>query len=81
MRYVVNRCTALEMVAGAHFGWAALLHACELNRVGGVAALRKKEEVRTLLGLEAVRFAEGAEKDAFEAAVRIHRILTHALVG
>ena len=31
-------------------------------------ALRKKEDVRTMLGLQAVKFSEGAEKDAFEAA-------------
>ena len=40
----------------------------ELSKTEILIALRKKAEVRELLGLDAVRFAEGAEKDAFEAA-------------
>ena len=40
----------------------------ELTKTEILIALRKKEEVRTLLGLEAVKFSEGSEKDAFEMA-------------
>ena len=40
----------------------------ELSKTEILIALRKQETVRSLLGLSAVKFSEGAEKDAFEAA-------------
>ena len=40
----------------------------ELSKTEILVALRKKAEVRELLGLEAVKFNEGAERDAFEEA-------------
>jgi len=40
----------------------------ELSKTEILIALRKQEAVRSLLGLAAVKFSEGEEKDAFEAA-------------
>ena len=40
----------------------------QLSKTEILIALRKQEAVRTMLGLAAVKFAEGAEKDAFEQA-------------